>query len=47
MYGTAPGYVFVALKEGAGEHRPMIIDDQGELVWFSKHTTARDFKVQY
>jgi hypothetical protein len=25
----------------------MIIDDQGELVWFSKHTTARDFKVQY
>ena len=47
VYGTAPGYVFVALKEGAGEHGPMIIDDQGELVWFSKHTTARDFKVQY
>ena len=47
VYGTAPGYVFVALKEGAGEHGPMIIDAQGELVWFSKHTTARDFKVQY
>src|SRR5919205_3962549 len=24
-YGTAPGYVFVALKEGAGEHGPMIL----------------------
>jgi hypothetical protein len=44
---TAPGYIFAALKEGAGEHGPMIIDDQGELVCFSKHTTARDFKVQY
>src|SRR3712207_6062366 len=28
---TAPGYIFAALKEGAGEHGPMIIDDQGEL----------------
>ena len=34
---TAPGYVFVALKEGAGEHGPMIIDDQGQLVWFGKY----------
>jgi outer membrane protein assembly factor BamB len=24
----------------------MIIDDQGQLVWYSKHTSARDFKVQ-
>src|SRR5215213_2595489 len=45
-YGTAPGYVFLALKEGAGEHGPMILDDRGQLVWFTKHTRARDFKVQ-
>ena len=44
--GTSFGYILVALKEGAGEHGPMIVDDQGQLVWFSKHTTARDFKVQ-
>jgi hypothetical protein len=43
---TAPGYVFVALKEGAGEHGPMIIDDQGELVWFGRYRSARDFKMQ-
>ena len=45
-HDTAPGYVFLALKEGAGEHGPMIVDDLGQLVWFSKHTRARDFKVQ-
>ena len=44
--GTSSGYIFVALKEGAGEHGPMIIDDQGQLVWYSKHISARDFKVQ-
>jgi hypothetical protein len=43
---TAPGYVFVALKEGAGEHGPMIIDDLGQLVWFGKDSSARDFKAQ-
>src|SRR5436190_1641625 len=25
--GTSPGYILVALKEGAGEHGPMIVDD--------------------
>jgi hypothetical protein len=45
--GTAPGYIFAALKEGAGEHGPMIIDDQGELVWFGRYRSARDFKMQY
>src|SRR5215217_1395922 len=45
-YGTAPGYVFLALKEGAGEHGPMILDDRGQLVWFEKYVTARNFKVQ-
>jgi Arylsulfotransferase (ASST) len=44
--GTAPGYVFVNLKEGAGEHGPMILDDRGQLVWFEKYVTARDFKAQ-
>ena len=43
---TAPGYIFAALKEGVGEHGPMIIDDQGQLVWFGKYTSARDFKMQ-
>jgi hypothetical protein len=44
--GTTPGYVFLALKEGAGAHGPMIIDDRGQLVWFEKYVTARNFKVQ-
>src|SRR5215213_7400367 len=44
--GTAPGYILVALKEGTGEHGPMIVDDQGQLVWYSKYRAARDFKVQ-
>ena len=30
--GTASGYILVALKEGAGEHGPMIFDDLGQLV---------------
>jgi hypothetical protein len=44
--GTAPGYVFLALKEGVGEHGPMILDARGQLVWFEKYITARDFKMQ-
>jgi hypothetical protein len=44
--GTASGYILVALKEGAGEHGPMIVDDQGQLVWYSNYRSARDFKVQ-
>jgi Arylsulfotransferase (ASST) len=43
---SAPGYIFAALKEGAGEHGPMIVDDQGQLVWFGKYRSARDFKMQ-
>jgi hypothetical protein len=43
---TAPGYIFAALKEGPGEHGPMIIDDLGRLVWFGKYRSARDFKMQ-
>jgi len=45
-YGTGSGYIFIALKEGAGEHGPMIIDDRGWPVWFGKYRSARDFKVQ-
>jgi hypothetical protein len=44
--GTAAGYVFLALKEGVGTHGPMILDDRGQLLWFEKYVTARDFKVQ-
>jgi hypothetical protein len=44
---TAAGYIFIAFKEGASEHGPMIIDDRGQLVWFGKYRSARDFKMQY
>jgi hypothetical protein len=44
--GTSSGYILLALKEGAGEHGPMIVDDQGQLVWYSKYRSARDFRVQ-
>jgi hypothetical protein len=43
---TAPGYIFVAPKKGAGQDGPMIVDDQGQLVWFSKDRYATDFRVQ-
>jgi hypothetical protein len=46
VHGTAPGYIFVAPKEGPGQDGPMILDTLGRLVWFSKGTYARDFKVQ-
>jgi Arylsulfotransferase (ASST) len=46
-YDSAPGYILIALKEGAGEHGPMIIDDLGQLVWYGEHSSARDFKVQH
>src|SRR5215204_3906800 len=45
--GTSPGYILVAAKKGAGQDGPMIVDDQGQLVWYSKYRSARDFKVQY
>jgi hypothetical protein len=37
----------LAIKEGAGEHGPMIIDDRGQIAWFGKYRSARDFKMQY
>src|SRR5215208_196018 len=46
-HDTAPGYVFLAIKEGAREHGPMITDDRGQIAWFGKYRSARDFKMQY
>lgn len=47
--GTAPGYVFLAVKRGPGQDGPMIVDDEGEVVWFRPapgETTATGFRVQ-
>src|ERR687886_2311845 len=44
---SSSSYIFLALKEGAGEHGPMILDDEGNLLWYEKYTSARDFKMQY
>ena len=52
---TAPGYVFVAPKNGPdetgpGQRGPMIVDDEGQPVWFrplhEEGVDAMDFKVQ-
>ena len=47
---TAPGYIFLAPKEGAGQDGPMILDSSGEPVWFhplqKQDGIAMDFKVQ-
>jgi len=45
-HDTGPGYIFVAVKKGAGQDGPMIVDNLGRLVWFSKNRYATDFKVQ-
>src|SRR5215218_2893999 len=45
-HDNAPGYIFIAPKKGAGQYGPMIVDDQGQLVWFSKNRYATDFRVQ-
>jgi hypothetical protein len=45
----APGYVFVAPKDGAGQQGPEIVDDRGRPVWFhpiSHGDQATDFRVQ-
>lgn len=46
---TAPGYVFLAVKRGPGQDGPMIVDDDGQVVWFRPapaRTTATGFRVQ-
>src|SRR3712207_5914207 len=49
-HDTAPGYIFVAPKEGVGQDGSMILDNSGQLVWFSplqrRAERAMDFKVQ-
>ena len=51
VHNTAPGYIFVAPKAGAGQDGPMIVDDHGQVVWFhpmhSKGVQAMNFKAQF
>jgi Arylsulfotransferase (ASST) len=43
----APGYTFIAPKEGSGRHGPEIADDRGRPVWFHPvPDAASDFRVQ-
>jgi hypothetical protein len=48
-HDTAPGYILVAPKEGAGLNGSMILDNSGQLVWFGplqrRAERAMDFKV--
>ena len=48
--GTSPGYVFVAPKKGDGQFGTLMVDDQGEPVWFrpleNQELYPMDFKVQ-
>jgi hypothetical protein len=45
-HDTAPGYIFIAPKKGVGQDGPMIVDDRGQLVWFSKGRYALNFRTQ-
>ncbi|WP_053057839.1 arylsulfotransferase family protein [Rubrobacter aplysinae] len=46
--GTAPGYIFISPAKGPGQYGPMILDDQGQTVWFdySREKQVRDFRAQ-
>src|SRR5262249_34172998 len=47
--GASPGYLFLAPYQGAGTPGPMIVDQQGQLVWFhplAAHQVATRFGVQ-
>jgi hypothetical protein len=46
---TAPGYVFLAPKMVVAQAGPMIMDNQGEVVWFKPLNTrgVTDFRVQH
>jgi hypothetical protein len=48
--GTAPGYVFIALKRGEGQFGTLILDNDGEPVWVrpleNQELYPMDFKVQ-
>jgi arylsulfotransferase ASST len=46
--GTAPGYVFIAPKKQVAQAGPLILDDEGNVVWFRPLDThgVTDFRVQ-
>ncbi len=48
--GTSPGYLFLAPYSGPGQYGPMILDENGSLVWFEalspRGTRAANFRVQ-
>jgi Arylsulfotransferase (ASST) len=46
--GTTPGYVFIAPKLRVAQAGPMILDDDGQVVWFKPLDTrgVTDFRVQ-
>jgi hypothetical protein len=48
--GTAPGEIFLAPYSGPGQYGPMILAEDGSLVWFDplspSGTRAADFRVQ-
>ncbi len=45
---TAPGYIFLAPKREVAQAGPMILDDEGEIVWFRPLDTegVTDFRAQ-
>jgi hypothetical protein len=47
-HGTAPGYVFLAPKKHVEQAGPMILDNEGHVVWFRPLNTrgVTDFRVQ-
>ncbi len=46
--GTSPGYIFVGPKKEVAQAGPMIVDDEGHLIWFDPLDThgVADFRVQ-
>jgi hypothetical protein len=42
----APGYIFIAPKQGQTAHGPEIVDERGRPVWFHPGGEASDFRVQ-
>jgi hypothetical protein len=49
LSGTAPGDIFLAPYSGPGQYGPMILDENGGLLWFkalANGTRAADFSVQ-
>jgi len=47
--GTAPGYIFLAPKKAVAQDGPLILDNNGNVVWFDPLPAkgVADFKVQH